>query len=576
MFRRLPEEVLQAISTAAEPVGLRPAETLIRQGDVADSFFIVTRGRLQVTIRRGKREQPVATLSNGDSIGEEELFHRHPRMVSVTALEDTSLLRWRNNNFTRWMIAHPPLRTSLWITSSSRRQARAMNLDWLRKSEGVQLIARKHPFFLFRSLVVPVLAFAAVAVAFTYLYLAGAQSLVPFLCAGGLLAAAGLWAGWNVLDWSNDYYLVTNQRVVWLERVAAFYDSRQEAPLSTLLSVGVKTDQIGRIFDYGDVQVRTYTGTITFHRVSHPERAADLIEDLWQRARVESKQEEIAAMDLAIRRRLQREASSSPGPQPSMGVSLPPAVEVHTTARQGIMALLFSNLFHMRFETGPVITYRKHWYILIRSTSRPVFWMLSGFVITAARLAQLFTFFSIPAVVLVCSGVVVGSFFWLLYEYLDWRNDIYQVTPDQIMDIDRKPFGREEKRSAPIENILSIQYERLGLTGLVLNFGTVTITVGAAKFTFDTVYNPSQVQQDLFQRMEEQKARKRQEEIRAERDRVADWFAAYDQVAGETRGENHVPPLSMLRPEYDDAGEATEEGEEDDFDWENYNGYGGV
>jgi len=300
MFRRLPEEVLQAISTAAEPVGLRPAETLIRQGDVADSFFIVTRGRLQVTIRRGKREQPVATLSNGDSIGEEELFHRHPRMVSVTALEDTSLLRWRNNNFTRWMIAHPPLRTSLWITSSSRRQARAMNLDWLRKSEGVQLIARKHPFFLFRSLVVPVLAFAAVAVAFTYLYLAGAQSLVPFLCAGGLLAAAGLWAGWNVLDWSNDYYLVTNQRVVWLERVAAFYDSRQEAPLSTLLSVGVKTDQIGRIFDYGDVQVRTYTGTITFHRVSHPERAADLIEDLWQRARVESKQEEIAAMDLFV------------------------------------------------------------------------------------------------------------------------------------------------------------------------------------------------------------------------------------------------------------------------------------
>jgi uncharacterized membrane protein YdbT with pleckstrin-like domain len=572
-FRRLPDDTLQAIAMAAEPVSVRAGEILVRQGDAGDSFFIIQRGKFQVTVRRGKQSQPAGIRISGDSIGEEELLHRRPRSVSVTALEESSLLRWRNDRFAHWLHSHPSLRTSLRIAAASRRQARQMNPDWLRKTEGVQLIARKHPFFVVLNLVGPAIAFLAVAAIFTYLYLAEAQSTVPFLCAGGLLGAAGLWAVWNVLDWSNDYYLVTNQRVVWLERVAAFYDSRQEAPLSTLLSVGVKTSQAGRIFGYGNVEVRTYTGVINFRRISHPERVADLIDDLWQRARVETKQEELTAMDQAIRLRLQKDTLNGSAGRAASAPLLTPSLEVHTTARQGLLARFFSNLFHMRYETGAVITYRKHWYVLIRSTSRPVLWMVAGLGVMAARIAQVFTLFSIPAVVLICGGVVLASFFWLLYEYLDWRNDIYQVTPDQIMDIDRKPFGREEKRSAPIENILSIQYERLGLTGLVLNFGTVSIIVGAAKFTFDYVYNPSQVQQDLFQRMEEHKARQRQEEILAERERVADWFAAYDQVARENNGHGR----DLLAARLSDGGPpGNVEEEPDDFDWENYTGYGEV
>ena len=45
---------------------------------------------------------------------------------------------------------------------------------------------------------------------------------------------------------------------------------------------------------------------------------------------------------------------------------------------------------------------------------------------------------------------------WWVYQYLDWRNDIFQVTPDQILDIDKKPFGSEERRAAPLENILAM------------------------------------------------------------------------------------------------------------------------
>jgi hypothetical protein len=95
------------------------------------------------------------------------------------------------------------------------------------------------------------------------------------------------------------------------------------------------------------------------------------------------------------------------------------------------------------------------------------------------------------------------------------------------VDAEKKPLGREERKAAPLENILSIEYRRLGLLGLMLNFGTVTITVGANKFTFETVFNPSQVQQDIFRRMNERIEAKKQAEITAERERISDWIMVY-------------------------------------------------
>ena len=38
------------------------------------------------------------------------------------------------------------------------------------------------------------------------------------------------WIAWTYLDWTNDLYIVTNQRVVYVEKVIGIYDSREEAP----------------------------------------------------------------------------------------------------------------------------------------------------------------------------------------------------------------------------------------------------------------------------------------------------------------------------------------------------------
>jgi hypothetical protein len=93
--------------------------------------------------------------------------------------------------------------------------------------------------------------------------------------------------------------------------------------------------------------------------------------------------------------------------------------------------------------------------------------------------------------------ILLLLFLWWLYRFIDWRNDIYQVTDKFIFDIYRKPLGTESKQSAPLENILSMEHQRVGFLGYILNYGNVVINVGETRFIFMNVHRPC-VQQDIF------------------------------------------------------------------------------
>ena len=78
-----------------------------------------------------------------------------------------------------------------------------------------------------------------------------------------------------------------------------------------------------------------------------------------------------------------------------------------------------------------------------------------------------------------------------------------------------------------LENILSINYRRRGLLGVLLNYGTVNIQVGTESLIFDYVRDPSSVQREIFRRMAERQAALRQANIDSERDRMSQWITAY-------------------------------------------------
>jgi hypothetical protein len=130
---------------------------------------------------------------------------------------------------------------------------------------------------------------------------------------------------------------------------------------------------------------------------------------------------------------------------------------------------------------------------------------------------------------------LVASTLWWLYQFFDWRNDQYHISQDQIIDIYRKPFGEEDRKTASLMNIQSIRFERKGILGLLLDFGTVYIRVGDDEFTFDQVPNPADIQKKLFGALEMALVRKKKSELTEQQQRLAGWMDTYHQIKDITK-----------------------------------------
>jgi uncharacterized membrane protein YdbT with pleckstrin-like domain len=189
-----------------------------------------------------------------------------------------------------------------------------------------------------------------------------------------------------------------------------------------------------------------------------------------------------------------------------------------------------STLFGLRTEKNGVITYRTHWFILIKKIIWPSLALFLVFLTFIYSLIEFYPSTHFDIILLIHLGVGFLFFLWWLYQYWDWRNDRYIITDEQLIDVYKKPLGQEKRRSAPIKNIQTVEFERLGLISLILNYGTVFIRVGDTTFTFDYVFNPSIAQQDIFERYQKFNQKQKQREKDALRNEVAEWIEIYHQV----------------------------------------------
>ncbi|MGB8980945.1 MAG: cyclic nucleotide-binding domain-containing protein [Anaerolineales bacterium] len=542
LFHGLEDVELVRIAEKLDEMPVPKGAVVFKQDDRATSFYLIYGGNVRIARRHQGKEVQLARLVKDDYFGEMALVANRRRSGTVTALADTHLLVLSRQDFEKLYKEVPHLRLNLELAIKSRQLARQLHFKWLRPDESMYFLARKHPVVLYQNLTRPIIALIAPLGLF-YAWLTLAPFVIVLLLATVFLLAILAWTVWLIIDWGNDYYIVTDQRVVWLEKVVGIYDSRQESPLGTILSVGIEANPFGRVLDFGDVVVRTFVGKIVFNNVNHPDQAAHMVEEYWQRTRQAAAGMEKEAMKDALRKQL--------------GIPIPPRPQADSVSAAGsqpqpkrpnLLRLLGANTLKLRYESGDTVTYRKHWVVLIMEAWLPVAGVLGSLVLFFYRLYQLallpdeaFISFrggvSVDAWALAVLSIMVVFLGWLAYRVLDWSNDKFIVTPEQIVDVDRQPFGTETRNAAQLENILGTEYRRIGILGNIFNYGTVYITVGGTKLAFEDVIDPAAVQSDIDRRRMARSAKKQQAAVASERERMAEWLATYHRNADDLRKE---------------------------------------
>ncbi|MBI3167504.1 MAG: cyclic nucleotide-binding domain-containing protein, partial [Chloroflexi bacterium] len=541
LFSGLDQDQLGGIAKKLVEKEVPAGSVIFKRSDKPDGFYMVFKGKVKVTLPNAEKgERQVAVLYGGDYFGEEALFENRNRSATITALEDSVLLFLSRSGFDSLLTQYEKLKPNFQVSIKSRKLARSTNFKWLGKNEVIYFIARRHRIRLLQALIAPFFSMlGALGLIFLGIFL---NSAIPL--AIGTAAAVGVlgWGAWNAIDWSNDYYIVTNQRVIWLEKVIGLHDSREEAPLGSILSVGVETDALGRILKYGNVIVRTFVGKLEFDHVDHPSQAADMIREYWERTKAITTRSQMDVMKDTIKQKLGLPLEKRPQ------VELSPVVPVdeERVLKSPLWLLALQNFMQLRLEEGGKIIYRKHWLILLKQGWRPFGLMLLGIILFFWRIGYLafspdHSFIRINAagsyspdtLAVLIPLLLLPVGFWVWYEYVDWKNDIFMVTNDEIFDIDRKPFGKEEKRSAQIENILSTSYKRSGFIAYIFNFGTVFITVGGTQMAFEDVMDPAAVQADINRRRASRIVQKNENAGKDDRERFATWIAAYHQNMNE-------------------------------------------
>lgn len=337
------------------------------------------------------------------------------------------------------------------------------------------------------------------------------------LCWLAILAPSFLWTVWRVLDWGNDRYIVTNRRVIHIEKVYLTREKRDEAPLAMIQDVFIEMEGLmTHLLYFGDVTIQTAgtLGTIRFRGIQKPRKAQAQILALVSRAKSAVPAEEEPTAIQAV-----REMVGVPKPEPQ---PLPAAAEGLRWESERPRRTQISEVIEMMFFAKPDFgenqeVWRKHWWALLKEIISPLLAFFILIILWSA--ASLLFGFSIWFDLFLMISLSI-TLVWFIWRSIDWRNDLYVITDDRAIDIEKVPFIREHRREAGLDKIQDVRYLQEGFIATRLNFGNVRLETagGIGEFTFDSVPRPREVQIEIFNRIDqfhrkaEQEGKKRRQE----------------------------------------------------------------
>jgi uncharacterized membrane protein YdbT with pleckstrin-like domain len=355
----------------------------------------------------------------------------------------------------------------------------------------------------------------------------GPTSVLSFVLYGVVILEL-IWFGWQALDWENDRYIVTDRRVIHIEKVYLMREKRDEAPLAMIQDVSVEMKGLmTHLLYFGDVVIQTAgtLGTIRFRGIRKPRKAQAQILALVSRDKTAMPVEQEPPAIQVVRKMV---GVPKLEPEP-----LPASAEEFRWESEKPRRAQISEVINMLFFAKQVFgknqeVWRKHWWVLFQEMISPVLAFIILVILWSA--ASLLFGFSLWFDLLLGISLAANSV-WLIWRSIDWRNDLYVITDDRAIDIEKVPFIREHRREASLDKIQDVRYLQEGFVATRFDFGDVRLETagGIGEFTFDSVPHPKQVQIEIFNRIEQFHRKAAQEGRQRRQEELIELLGRYHQ-----------------------------------------------
>eukprot|EP00931_Biecheleriopsis_adriatica_P086305 TRINITY_DN61009_c0_g1_i1.p1 TRINITY_DN61009_c0_g1~~TRINITY_DN61009_c0_g1_i1.p1 ORF type:complete len:804 (-),score=187.43 TRINITY_DN61009_c0_g1_i1:144-2555(-) len=99
LLQRLPKDQHPLVASVCESKVFKTKDTIIRQGDIGDEFFVIRTGEAGVFVKVDGVYRKVATLKSGDYFGENALLRDEPRSATIVAESEIKTFRITRSKF---------------------------------------------------------------------------------------------------------------------------------------------------------------------------------------------------------------------------------------------------------------------------------------------------------------------------------------------------------------------------------------------------------------------------------------------------------------------------------------------
>ena len=538
LFASLKEEDLAYINSILKLVPYPAGQVVVRQGDEGETFYIIDAGQVRV-LRKDESgaEAVVRFLGPGQFFGETALLYDEQRSATVETVANTTLFYIEKGDFDAMVARLSPVRKQL--EAAAGRRSKAMGLgrfDWQLSDEVAVWVAHRNVIPLIFESLGGLSVGIGIAAALTVLALLQISLFEKLPFAGRLLLGSGAVVVlsftliWHIYDWTNDYLVLTNRRILHLERYGFLREVRNEVPIQAVQNV--VTSHIGfldAILGLSDITIETIGGKLKFTHIPGAEHLQERILDQRTRVQQEARREEREAIRAELLKVLQ------PPPPPTVPASVVTGAQPAASPKAKPTPSLRERLRpKLRLEKPGEIIWRKHWLLLIGRLIGPVALLLAGPILSIV-LSQLNNWF--PRAQLPVGGILAPlllippASFWIWWAYAVWGGDIYILTTDRIVDIERTPLGLKETRSeSTLDRIQDIEVNISGVWARVFDIGNVNIKTAGGDFTFRAVADPRGVQRDIFHRLAEFRRREQEQRRRQTMEEMTRWLSVYNEL----------------------------------------------